>query len=336
MFIENAPLQARNTFAITANSRFLAEVTTEAELVRLLQTVTAKNLPLLVLGGGSNIVLSQDYEGLVICPKLTGIRCLHESNDSVVIEAAAGENWHDFVQYCLAKGWYGLENLSLIPGTVGAAPMQNIGAYGVEIKDCFHGLRAIARQTGAIREFSLADCQFGYRDSVFKQAFKDQYIISHVRFQLSKIPTIKLQYGDIAAELTQQQIVNPTPIDVARAVIAIRQRKLPDPAKIGNAGSFFKNPVIPQAQFVALKTAYPHMVAYPQADNVKLAAGWLIEQTGWKGQTLGHAGVYEKQALVLVNRGGAKGHDILHLAHNIQRDVLAKFGVALEIEANII
>lgn len=336
MFLENASLQTRNTFAIAANSRFLAEVTTLAQLVEVLQTVTAKNLPVLVLGGGSNMVLSQNFAGLVICPKLMGIRCLEDKNDTVIIEAASGENWHDFVQYCLAQGWYGLENLSLIPGTVGASPIQNIGAYGVEIKDCFHSLTAVARTTGVAREFLLVDCQFAYRDSVFKQALKDAYIITHVRFQLSKKISVKLQYGDIAAELTQQHIHSPSPIDVARAVIAIRQRKLPDPAQIGNAGSFFKNPIIPQAQFSDLKHQYPNIVAYPQGEQVKLAAGWLIEQTGWKGQTLGKAGVYEKQALVLVNRGGAKGEDVLTLAQAIQRDVLAKFGVSLEIEANII
>ncbi len=336
IFLEHAPLQARNTFAIAAHSQFLVEVESEAELKEVLATVTARNLPVLVLGGGSNIVLSQDFQGLVICPKLKGIRCLNEQPNSVIVEAAAGENWHDFVQYCLAQGWYGLENLSLIPGTVGASPIQNIGAYGVEIKDCFDGLTAIERQTGQVREFSLADCQFAYRDSVFKQDLKDAYIITSVRFRLSKLAQVKLQYGDIAADLAQQHIATPSPKDVARAVIAIRQRKLPDPANIGNAGSFFKNPIIFQTQFQTLKHDYPTIVAYPHGEQVKLAAGWLIEQTGWKGQTLGKAGVYEKQALVLVNRGGAMGSDILTLAHKIQKDVLAKFGVGLEIEANMV
>ena len=336
IFLENAPLQARNTFAIAACTKFLVEVESEAELTAVLATVTARNLPVLVLGGGSNMVLSQDFQGLAICPKLKGIRCIETTANTVIVEAAAGENWHDFVQYCLAQGWYGLENLSLIPGTVGASPIQNIGAYGVEIKDCFDSLTAIERQTGLVREFSLTDCQFAYRDSVFKQGLKDAYIITRVRFRLSKLAQVKLQYGDIATELTQQHISTPSPKDVARAVIAIRQRKLPDPAKIGNAGSFFKNPVVSQTQYQTLKQDYPTLVAYPQGEQVKLAAGWLIEQTGWKGQTLGKAGVYEKQALVLVNRGGAQGKDILALAHTIQQDVFAKFGVNLEIEANIV
>ncbi len=336
MFVENAPLQQRNTFGIAAKCQFLLEVHSESELVAALNTATVKNLPLLVLGGGSNIVFSHDYAGLVLCPMLKGISCLADQGQVVVIEAAAGENWHMFVQYCLGKGWYGLENLSLIPGTVGASPIQNIGAYGVEIKDCFHSLRAICRQTGQAREFSLTDCQFGYRDSIFKRELKDAYIITHVRFTLSTIPVLKMQYGDIAQEITQRGISQPSPIDIACAVVAIRQRKLPDPAVIGNAGSFFKNPVISQSQFDDLKIQFPQIIAYPQGERVKLAAGWLIEQTGWKGKSFGQAGVYEKQALVLVNRGGASGQEIMLLAQTIQQDVLSKFGVALEIEANII
>lgn len=336
MFVKNVSLSRRNTFGIAANAHYVWDVHSEKELVAALNTVTAKNLPLLVLGGGSNVVFSQDYAGMVLCPKLMGIRSVARVGSAVIVEAAAGENWHLFVQHCLAQGWYGLENLSLIPGTVGAAPIQNIGAYGVEIKDCFHSLRAIDRHTGVAREFPLAECQFGYRESVFKQALKDCYIITHVRFQLSTQATVKMHYGDIATALAQRGITQPSPQDVAQAVISIRQQKLPDPAIIGNAGSFFKNPVISLSQFEQLKAQFPQLIAYPQTGAMKLAAGWLIEQTGWKGQSLGRAGVYEKQALVLVNRGGVAGEEVLKLAQTIQQDVLKMFQVQLEIEANII
>lgn len=335
-FNENASLQTRNTFGIAANARFLADVYNESQLANLLNTVTAKRLKVLISGGGSNMLLSQDFDGLVICPQLLGIHCISEDQHQVIIEAAAGENWHQFVQYCVAHGWYGLENLSLIAGSVGAAPVQNIGAYGVELKDSFVSLRAIHRQTATVREFSLAECQFGYRDSVFKGYLKDQYIITAVRFRLSKIAKVSVQYGDIRQELTKQGIDTPTPQQVAQAVISIRQRKLPNPQHIGNAGSFFKNPVISQAQFATLKQQYPHIVAYPQQQEVKLAAGWLIEQAGWKGQSLGQAGVYEKQALVLVNRGTATGQEVMALAKTIQQSVYDKFGVCLEIEVNLI
>lgn len=335
-FSENASLKTRNTFGIAAKARFLADVYNESQLAALLNTVTAKRLKLLVLGGGSNMLLSQDFEGLVICPQLLGIHCISENDNQVIVEAAAGENWHQFVQYCVAQGWYGLENLSLIAGSVGAAPVQNIGAYGVELKDNFVSLRAIHRQTATVREFSLAECQFGYRDSVFKGHLKDQYIITAVRFRLSKMAKVSVQYGDIRQELNNQGIDTPTPQQVAQAVIAIRQRKLPNPEQIGNAGSFFKNPVISQAQFETLKQQYPHIVAYPQQQEVKLAAGWLIEQAGWKGQRLGQAGVYEKQALVLVNRGKATGQEVMTLAKTIQQSVYEKFGVRLDVEVNLI
>ena len=335
-FSQNASMQTRNTFGISAKARFLADVYSEAQLVSLLNTVTAKRLKVLVVGGGSNMLLSQDVDGLVICPQLLGIQCLYEDKTSVIVEAAAGENWHRFVQYCLAQGWYGLENLSLIAGSVGAAPVQNIGAYGVELKDNFVSLRAVHRESATVREFSLAECQFGYRDSVFKGSLKDQYIITAVRFRLSKIAKVSVQYGDIRQELNSKGINTPTPPQVAQAVIAIRQRKLPNPEQIGNAGSFFKNPVVSQEQFEQLKLQYPQLVAYPQLQGVKLAAGWLIEQAGWKGQTLGQAGVYDKQALVLVNRGRATGQEVMTLANTIQQSVFDKFGVHLEVEVNLI
>jgi UDP-N-acetylmuramate dehydrogenase len=334
--IENASLKQRNTFGIAANARFWVQVNTQAALRSFLNTVTAKNVPLLVLGGGSNIVFAQDYQGVVLNPNLKGIKCVADDGERVIVEAAAGENWHEFVQYCVAQGWYGLENLSLIAGTVGAAPIQNIGAYGVELKDSFVSLEAMSIQTGMMREFALSECAFGYRDSVFKNALKNQYVITAVRFCLSKIARVNVQYGDIAQELLSQGISQASPKQVAQAVIAIRQRKLPNPAQIGNTGSFFKNPVVALAQFEALKAQYPQLVAYPQAQGMKLAAGWLIEQAGWKGQSLGQAGVYEKQALVLVNRGGVTGQEVVNLAQAIQKSVLEKFGVNLEVEVNVV
>ena len=334
--IENASLKQRNTFGIAANARFWVQVDTQAALRSFLNTVTAKNVPLLVLGGGSNIVFAQDYQGVVLNPNLKGIKCVADDGERVIVEAAAGENWHEFVQYCVAQGWYGLENLSLIAGTVGAAPIQNIGAYGVELKDSFVSLEAMSIQTGMMREFALSECAFGYRDSVFKNALKNQYVITAVRFCLSKIARVNVQYGDIAQELLSQGITQANPTQVAQAVIAIRQRKLPNPAQIGNTGSFFKNPVVALAQFEALKAQYPQLVAYPQAQGMKLAAGWLIEQAGWKGQSLGQAGVYHKQALVLVNLGGVTGAEVVNLAQAIQKSVLEKFGVNLEIEVNVV
>lgn len=336
MLLENASLKPYNTFGVDARARFLARVEDEAELRTLLGSVTARNLPLLVLGGGSNLVVRGDVEGLVLVMRLKGIRLVASSGDERIVEAAAGEVWHDFVRTCLANGWNGLENLSLIPGTVGAAPVQNVGAYGVEIKDRFHSLTAIHRQTGEVREFRAADCAFAYRDSLFKQPGQEAWIITRVRFRLSAAPALKLDYGDIRQQLAVRGVAQPTPRDVSDAVCAIRRAKLPDPALIGNAGSFFKNPVVPQTVANELAARYPGMPAYPQAQGVKLAAGWLIEQAGWKGRSLGQAGVYEKQALVLVNRGGARGADILALADAIRHDVRQKFGVGLEMEPVVI
>ncbi|MDO8329246.1 MAG: UDP-N-acetylmuramate dehydrogenase [Fluviicoccus sp.] len=336
MFLESQPLTRYNTFGIKAQTRFLALVDSDAELRFLLLSVTARNLPLMVLGSGSNMVLRGDFPGLVLVMRQKGIQRLSATQDEVVVEAAAGEIWHDFVQYCLAQGWYGLENLSLIPGTVGAAPVQNIGAYGVEVKDSLCGLTAMHRETGVTRDFTAAECRFAYRDSIFKQDAAGQWIITRVRFRLSQRPLAHAEYGDIRRQLQATGVDRPSPRQVADAIIAIRRSKLPDPAQIGNAGSFFKNPVVPTAQFDRLRQDFPELPAYPQASGVKLAAGWLIERAGWKGKTLGEAGVYDKQALVLVNRGKATGCDILTLAAAIQRDVSDKFGVALEIEPVIV
>lgn len=334
-FFEHFPLTALNTFGIAARARCFAAPTSEPELAALLNTVTARNLPLMVLGGGSNVIFASDFPGLVVKPAMRGIRCLQETGDHYLIEAAAGEVWHEFVQFTLAQHWYGLENLALIPGTVGAAPIQNIGAYGVEITDRLHSLTAMEIATGRPREFSHAECRFGYRDSVFKQELRNRYLITRVRFRLLKQPALRIDYGDIRQELADRNVTRPLPREVADAVIAIRSRKLPLPAALGNAGSFFKNPVVSQEKCAALKSAYPELVAYPQGEQAKLAAGWLIEKAGWKGRRLGPVGAYERQALVLVNHGGATGADVMAVAHAIQEAVRQQFGVLLEMEPQI-
>lgn len=332
---ENFPLDTLNTFGLKASARFYADAASEDECRALLASPPAKSHPVVVLGGGSNVIFSGIVDALVIHPVFRGIRLLEEKDGQVVVEAMAGEVWHDFVRYCLNQGWYGLENLSLIPGSVGAAPIQNIGAYGVEITDVFESLTAIDIRTGEPRDFYREDCRFSYRDSVFKQEEKDRYVITRVRFRLSRHPDLHLGYGDIRNELTVQGVVEPTPLQLSDAIIAIRQRKLPDPAVLGNAGSFFKNPVIPETDFLDLKGRFPDVVAYPQQEGVKIAAGWLIDRAGWKGRSLGPVGAYEKQALVLVNHGGARGEDVLRVARAIQQDVKDRFGVELEMEPRI-
>jgi UDP-N-acetylmuramate dehydrogenase len=335
IFREHHSLTALNTFGIDARARFFAASASEPELRALLGSVTARNLPLVVLGGGSNMVFAGDLDGLVVQPALKGIRLLAETADHYLVEAGAGETWHDFVQFTLQRGWFGLENLSLIPGTVGASPIQNIGAYGVELTERLHSLTAMEVASGKLREFTHAECRFGYRESVFKQELRGRYIITRVRFRLLKQAVVRIDYGDIRQELAARGIDTPTPRQVADAVIAIRSRKLPSPAVLGNAGSFFKNPVVPAARLEALRAEYPQIVSYPQGNAAKLAAGWLIEQAGWKGRRIGPAGTYDKQALVLVNHGGAKGADVMNVAHAIQAAVLQKFGVQLEIEPQV-
>jgi UDP-N-acetylmuramate dehydrogenase len=263
-----------------------------------------------------------------------GIRILSDDGRNVVIEAEAGEPWHPFVQHTLAQGLSGLENLSLIPGTVGAAPMQNIGAYGVEIKDVFAGLTALDRQTGELRDFTLAECNFAYRDSLFKQE-PGRWLILRVRFTLDRAAHLHLEYGPVRQRLTEQGIEQPTATDVSQAICSIRNEKLPDPAVLGNAGSFFKNPLVPAALVARLKGEYPDLVAYAQPDGqMKLAAGWLIERAGWKGFRDADAGVHKLQALVLVNYGGATGLQLLNLAQRIQKDISERFHVDLEMEPN--
>ncbi|NWB60344.1 MULTISPECIES: UDP-N-acetylmuramate dehydrogenase [unclassified Pseudomonas] len=327
-------LKPFNSFGIDVRARLFAEAHNDADVREALACAAEQQLPLLVIGGGSNLLLTQDIDALVLRMASQGIRVLHDDGVQVVVEAEAGEAWHPFVLWTLAKGFSGLENLSLIPGTVGAAPMQNIGAYGVEIKDVFSGLTALDRQTGELRDFSLAECNFAYRDSLFKHEV-GRWLILRVRFALSRAVHLKLEYGPVRQRLTEQGIAQATPSDVSRAICSIRSEKLPDPAVLGNAGSFFKNPLVSQALAAELQRQYPDLVAYPQADGqMKLAAGWLIDKAGWKGFRDGDAGVHRLQALVLVNYGAASGQDIAGLALRIQQDIEKRFKVVLEMEPN--
>ncbi len=328
-----APLRALNTLALPASAAWLARIDDVRQLAALRTDPRLAGRPRFILGGGSNIVLAGDFDGLMLQVALTGRDCVAEDADAWYVRAGAGESWHDFVQWTLAQGWPGLENLSLIPGTVGAAPIQNIGAYGLEVAERFHSLRAIDLVDGKERSFATSDCRFGYRDSVFKQEgwHRDgRFLIVDVTFRLPKRWQPVTRYADVANELAARDIAAPTARDIADAVIAIRRRKLPDPAVLPNAGSFFQNPVVDSALAAALHAAHPGLPQYPQPDGrVKLAAGWLIEQAGWKGKNLGPAGMYERQALVLVNRGGATGADVCALAAAVQADVAARFGVTL-------
>ncbi|WP_321852844.1 UDP-N-acetylmuramate dehydrogenase [Paraburkholderia tropica] len=328
------PLRAHNTFGFDVRARYACRVESEADFVAAVRDSRAQGLRTLVLGGGSNVVLTRDFDGLVLLVALAGKRVVHEDGDAWYVQAAAGENWHDFVAWTLAAGMPGLENLALIPGTVGAAPIQNIGAYGLEMGDRCAAVRAIEVETGTPYEFDAAACEFGYRDSFFKREGRDRFVITAVTFRLPKSWQPNAGYADLAREIAQRGLSEAQCAqDVFDAVVAVRRAKLPDPRVLGNAGSFFKNPVIEGEQFDALVMREPGVVSYPQADGrVKLAAGWLIDQCGWKGRALREAAVHERQALVLVNRGGATGTDILELAQAIRHDVLARFGVELEQE----
>ena len=333
---ENISLKPFTTFGIDKKAKFFTTVETLDELKAALLTAKEKHLQVFILGGGSNILLTRDIDGLVIKLEIKGINLVKEEGDQLWVEVGAGEMWHELVLHSIAEDWAGLENLSLIPGTVGASPMQNIGAYGVEIKDVFDSLQAMHRETLEMQSFDAEACRFGYRESVFKQTFKDQFVITSVTFRLSKTPNFHLEYGAIREVLAANGIDQPSIRAISDAVIQIRQSKLPDPKEIGNAGSFFKNPTIPNAQFDELKASYPSIPGYPSAEGVKVAAGWLIEQTGWKGKRIGEVGVHAKQALVLVNYGGGTGEEIKKLSEQIQASVYDKFGVQLQAEVNFI
>lgn len=330
-------LRALNTFGIDVEAAVYLRVSRSDDLRAVRDDSALSSLRRLVLGGGSNLLLTRDFDGLVLHMSNTGITVTDEDENSVYVTAQAGENWDNFVQWTLAHDYPGLENLSLIPGSVGASPIQNIGAYGAELAEFFHSLRAFDFQTGDVIELFRTDCQFAYRDSIFKRVLRDRAAILDVTFALSKCWQPNLRYGELATELQSLGPSDPSAKDIRDAVIKIRRRKLPDPAEIGNAGSFFKNPIVHREQYEQLLSRHPQLIGYPQLDgNVKLAAGWLIDQCGWKGKSLGPAGVHNKQALVLINRGGATGRQLLKLAIQIRDDVKKQFQVDLEPEPLIL
>ncbi len=326
-------LQSLNTFGFSSYVETCVYIHSLNDLEECIQQFAGKDK--WVLGGGSNVVITQNIKPVLLINRIQGHSIISENDAEVVVEFGGGESWHQTVMFAVEKDWGGLENLSLIPGTVGAAPIQNIGAYGAELKDTFVQLLAIDLESGEPKIFKHDDCKFGYRESIFKHEAKGKYFIVSVQFRLSKLPVIKTQYGDIQQTLNDWGITNPGVADVSKAVIHIRQSKLPDPAKIGNSGSFFKNPVIDKSLFDALSSQYPTIKSFDAGPGkVKVPAGWLIETAGWKGYRNRNYGVHEKQALVLVNYGGATGEEIIQLAHEIQADVLHKFQIPLEMEVN--
>ncbi|MEO1258353.1 MAG: UDP-N-acetylmuramate dehydrogenase [Bacteroidota bacterium] len=326
-------LRKLNTFGLDVNAEKFAEFHSEADLQSLLN---AGIRPIRILGGGSNLLLTENLTGLIIKNEIKGIKIIAETEGEIIVSIGGGEVWHELVLWALENNYGGLENLSLIPGSVGAAPIQNIGAYGVELKDIFQRLEAVSVDSGKIKTFDKEACQFGYRMSIFKNELKGKYVITRVHLRLTKKHEINIEYGAIRNILTSKKIINPTIQDVSEAVIEIRQSKLPDPEEIGNSGSFFKNPVISKGQFQRLEKENPEVVYYKlENDQYKIPAGWLIEKAGWKGKRMGGAGCHEKQALVLVNHGNATGTEIRNLANKIQYDVMEKFGVGLIPEVNI-
>lgn len=338
MFIsENVSLKPYNTFGIAATARYLTTFSSVEDLQKALENHLGNNLQQLVLGGGSNLLLTKHFDGIVLKNEIQGIEIVKEDETNVYLQAGAGVNWHQLVLYTIDQNLGGMENLSLIPGCTGASPMQNIGAYGVEIKDIFHSLQAYDLLDKTVVTFGLNDCQFGYRESIFKRKYKGRFIILNVTFRLLKQPNFHIEYGAIRQELDKMQVQQLSVQAISQAVINIRRSKLPDPSIIGNAGSFFKNPEVSPDFFSELKQHFPGIVAFPLDNgNVKLAAGWLIEQCGWKGYRNGDAGCHAQQALVLVNYGQATGHQIFELSQKILESIKEKFGVYLEREVNII
>ncbi len=337
MLIEkNIPLKSLTTFGINVDAKYFAEVASLEDISTALEFANKQEIPVLVLGGGSNVLFTKSFEGLIVKVNFLGIEKIDEDKSHVYVKAFAGENWDHFVEHCVDNSYGGLENLSLIPGNVGASPIQNIGAYGVEIKDYFQELAFYSSEQNFIQIFNGTDCRFGYRNSIFKQELKGKGIILSVTYRLDKNHKFNTDYVALKEELSKIRTENISIKLIRDTVIKIRRSKLPDPAEIGNAGSFFKNPTVNHADHTLLKEQYPKMVSFPQPDgSFKLAAGWLVEQCGWKGRRAGDAGVHEKQALVLVNYGDASGSEILKLADQIQASVWEKFGVSLEKEVNI-
>ncbi len=332
---ENISLKNYNTFGIDVKSRFFVECTSSQEIVDFLKTRQNPNLPLLVLGGGSNVLFTKDFDGYILRPSTKGIEIINESDDDITIKVGAGEDWDEFVAYCVERNWGGIENLSLIPGNVGTCPIQNIGAYGVEVEDVIAEVEALNISTFKTECFKNDECEFAYRDSIFKRKLKGTQIITHVSFKLQKQPVFKLDYGKLKDELNRFDKVNLA--NIRQAVIDIRNSKLPKPEEIGNAGSFFKNPVIEKLKAIELLSQYEDMPSYDQGlGKVKIPAGWLIEKAGWKGKRIGNAGVHKNQALVLVNYGGSSGSDIYNVATEIQKSVKNMFDIDIAMEVNIV
>jgi UDP-N-acetylmuramate dehydrogenase len=332
---ENYLLKKLNTFGIQAIAKYFVELNSIQEIQEIIKSSHFKNNPYLLLGGGSNILFTKDFDGIILKINNKGKEIIAVDSDNVFLKVQAGEVWDSFVDYCVLNNWSGIENLALIPGNVGTSPVQNIGAYGVEVKDCIEKVEVLRIADDKIIELNNNECKFGYRNSIFKQEAKNKYIILSVTFKLSKKPTLITHYGDILKEL-ENMFVTPSLENISNAIKNIRHRKLPDPAITGNAGSFFKNPTVSKEKYEALIEEYPKIRAFPSGDAYKLAAGWLIEKSGWKGKSLGNAAIHNKQALVLINKGNATGNDILTLAKAVQHAVLNLFGVELEMEVNVV
>tara|TARA_R100001369_G_scaffold42377_1_gene68599 strand:+ start:597 stop:1610 length:1014 start_codon:yes stop_codon:yes gene_type:complete len=333
---KNISLKSFNTFGIDAKAESFCDITSIKSLREVLKEKHSD--PLFIIGGGSNMLLTQDIEALVLHINLKGVEVISETENTVVIKSMAGENWHDFVLWCLDRNYGGVENMSLIPGNIGTAPIQNIGAYGIELKDVFVSCEALNIAEQTTKTFTKSDCNFGYRESIFKQDLKGKYIITSVNLELTKVNhKLRMDYGAIKTELEASDSDNPTIQDVSKAVIAIRQSKLPDPKDIGNSGSFFKNPIISVKQFHELQENFPEAPSYKISDTeIKVPAGWLVEKAGFKGKRFNDYGVHNKQALVLVNYGDAKGSDIYKLAQLIQKTIKRIFNITIETEVNII
>lgn len=333
---KNYNLAALNTFGIPATAKFFAEVESEEEVKELFSEPIFKENPKFFLGGGSNTLFTKDFEGIIVLNQIKGIEILKEDEETAVVRSMSGVSWHDLVVFVTERGYWGIENLSLIPGTVGAAPMQNIGAYGAELKDVLGGVEAFNIETGEKKVFSKEECRLGYRDSIFKNELKNKYFISAVTLELSKIEKKNISYRALSEYLEKHSVEIKSPKDVRDAVAEIRRSKLPDPKQIGNAGSFFKNVFVEKSKVEELLKIYPDMPHFEEDDVIKIPAGWLIEQCGWKGKRIGRVGVYEKQALVLVNHDGATGEEVINLAGNIIASVKEKFGLDLVPEVNIV
>lgn len=332
----NINLKKFNTFHVSAYARYFADIKNTEDLLEALSFAQQHELPFMLIGQGSNLLFKEDYAGLIIELNIKGINLVGEDEDHYFVTACCGEIWHDFVQYCLQAGYYGLENLSLIPGTVGAAPVQNIGAYGVELSSFLHELDALEIASGEVKTFSKEDCRLSYRQSIFKTALKNRYVITSVTFKLLKQAQLNLTYPALQEALKDKTEAQLTPQLVSDTVCGIRRSKLPDPGQLGNAGSFFWNPLVSASEFQRLKTSHPDIVAYPHEGQYKLAAAWLIEQAGWKGYRKGDIGVHKEHALVLVNYGEASGGELYELSTRIQVSVKDMFGIELQPEVRII